>query len=114
MSIELSLYIEKRILNLLLFALELKRQLPESSDNFILSNQIVRIIRRLESIYEMARQVGEGEEFVSVMVEAQKEARETKYWIRVLKESNAQLRIISELEDESEELIKIFSRIISM
>lgn len=113
MSIEVSHYIEKRIINLLLFTMELKRQLPYTSDNFVLSNQIVRIIRRLESIYEKARQAGEGKEFVFLMKRAEKQTRETRYWIRVLKESNTQSHIVSELEEESGELIRIFSKIIN-
>lgn len=111
MSTELSLYVEKRIINLLLFSLGLKEELPYSNENFILSNQIARTIRRFEGIYKKAREMERGEDFISVMKEVKRGASETRYWIRVLKKSNAQLLIISEFEDETEELIKIFLRI---
>lgn len=114
MSIELTHYIERRILNLLSFAIELKEKLPYSSVNFVLSNQITRMIRFTENTYGKAKEAGRREEFVTLMNQVRKEARETKYWIKILKESEGRkpYETIGYLEDESEELIRIFGRII--
>ena len=114
MSIEVSHYIEKRIINLLLFAMDLKKEAPLTNVNFVLINQITRTIKSLEQIYKKAREKRE-EEFVLVMTDVKKEAQDTIYWLRILKETNTgeSYKLISELEDESEELIKIFSRIIN-
>src|SRR3989344_8900182 len=109
MSIEVSHYIERRIINLLLFAMELKKEVPLTNVNFVLINQITRTIKSLEQIYKKAREKRE-EEFVLVMTDVKKEAQDTIYWLRILKETNTgeSYKLISELEDESEELIKIF------
>ena len=114
MSIEVSHYIEKRIINLLLFAMDLKKEVPLTNVNFVLINQITRTIKSLEQIYKKAREKRE-EEFVLVMTDVKKEAQDTIYWLRILKETNTgeSYKLISELEDESEELIKIFSTIIN-
>ena len=116
MSIEVSRYIEKRIINLLLFALELKKEVPLTNVNFVLINQITRTIKSLEQIYKKATKKGKGEEFVLVMTDVKKEAQDARYWLRVLREINTgeSYKLIKELEDESEELIRIFSRIISI
>ncbi|OGH39038.1 MAG: hypothetical protein A3B44_03460 [Candidatus Levybacteria bacterium RIFCSPLOWO2_01_FULL_38_21] len=114
MSIEVSHYIERRIINLLLFAMELKKEVPLTNVNFVLINQITRTIKSLEQIYKKAREKREGEE--GTMEDVRKEAQDTRYWVRILKETNNSrfYKLIDELEDESEELIRIFSRIISM
>ena len=116
MSIELTHYIERRILNLLSFAMELKNQLPYSSVNFVLSNQIARMIRFTEKTYGKAKQAQRGEEFVALINQVRRQARETKYWIKILKEAEGRkpYNTIGFLEDESEALIRIFGRIISI
>ena len=50
------------------------------------------------------------------MTDVKKEAQDARYWLRVLREINTgeSYKLIKELEDESEELIRIFSRIISI
>ncbi len=113
MSTELSLYIEKRIVSLLYAAMELKEELPLSNVNFVLSNQIARKIKMTEEVYGKAKKAGAGKEFVMKMNEAKREVRETRYWVRVLKKTSKSKRI-DNLEDESEELIKIFSRLTSL
>lgn len=109
MSIEVSHYIEKRIINLLLFALDLKKEVPLTNVNFVLINQITRTIKSLEQIYKKAAKKGEGED--GTMTDVKKEAQDTRYWVRILKETNTgeSYKLIKELEDESEELIGIFS-----
>jgi len=110
MSTELTHYIEKRILNLLSFAVELKDKLPYSNVNFVLSNQIERMIKFAEATYGKAKNAEKEKEFISLINQARKEVGETKYWIKVLKETKGEkpYRTIELLEDESEELIRIF------
>lgn len=100
MSIEVSHYIEKRIISLLLFAIELKKEIPLTNVNFVLSNQITRKIKSLQRIYEEARWIKQKEEFASVMSDFRREAREVRYWVRILKESNNSkfYKLIDELE----------------
>ncbi len=116
MSVELSNYIEKRIVGLLFFATELKGEIPLDNVNFVLSNQITRIIKMIEEIYEKAKEARQEEELICLVSDIRKEVREIKYWLKILRESNngRSHKTIDNLEDESEELIKIFSRIISM
>ncbi|MBI2032006.1 MAG: four helix bundle protein [Candidatus Levybacteria bacterium] len=115
MSIELTHYIERRILNLLSFAMELREKLPYSSVNFVLSNQITRKIKMAEEVYEKAK-VAEGKDFVFKMTQAKREMRETKYWVKILKSSEGRKphQTIGFIEDESEALIRIFGRILSI
>jgi|SRR3989344_5059145 len=116
MSIEVSHYIEKRIINLLLFAMELKKEVPLTNVNFVLINQIARTIKSLRRIYEETRSAKQKEEFAQAMSDFRRELKETKYWLRILKESNNNkfYKLIDDLEDESEELIMISTKFITM
>lgn len=114
MSTEVSHYIEKRILNLLGLASELKAELPIGNVNFVLANQITRKIKMTEEVYGKAKETRQEKEFISAMNEVKKEMKETRYWLRILKESNTgrPQRAIGSLEDESEELITLLTKLL--
>lgn len=114
MSTEVSHYIEKRILSLLGLASELKDELPIDNVNFVLANQITRKIKMTEEVYGKAKETRQEKEFICAMNEVKKEMKETRYWLRILKESNTGVpqKAIGSLENESEELIALLTKLL--
>jgi len=53
-----------------------------------------------------------GKDFVFRLKIARKEAKESRYWLRLLKNSNPEIKELEKLINESEELRKILSAII--
>ncbi len=100
MSIETSNYIEIRIISLLLFAIDLKKEVSITNVNFVLINQISRTINSLYRIYEETRWIKQKEDLASVMSDFRRKAKEVRYWVGILKKSNNDkfYKLIDELE----------------
>ena len=97
------------------FALDIIRiyQQMIKQNEFILSKQLVRSGTSIGANVEEATAAQSRKDFISKMSISSKEARETNYWLRLLRDSNLCDSIdYSELIKESEEIIKILTSIV--
>jgi four helix bundle protein len=94
--------------------IQLVRKLPKDSVNTVFINQIMRSATSIGANYEEADGSRSKKEFISIMGIIKKEAKETKYWLRLIRLSNTESfnKEVDNLGMESEELIKIFAKII--
>ena len=82
-------------------------------NEFVLSKQIVRSGTSIGANIEEAIAAQSRKDFISKMSISTKEARETNYWLRLLKDTNLVNNIdIKYLLKESEEIIKIITSIV--
>jgi four helix bundle protein len=85
----------------------------QDQNEFILSKQIVRSGTSIGANVEEATAAQSRKDFISKMAISSKEARETNYWLRLLRDSNLCDGIdYTELVKESEEIIKILTSIV--
>jgi len=106
--------LKERILRFVLAIIRLVRKLPKDSVNSVFINQIIRSATSVGANYEEADGSRSKKEFISIMGIMKKEAKETKYWLRLIRLSNSEVfyKEVDEMGIESEELIKIFAKII--
>ncbi len=94
-----------RIVNLYKYLINVKKE-------YILSKQVLRSGTSIGANIEEAIGGQSKKDFISKFSIAYKEARETKYWIRLLIDSNyLELRQAEGLLEDCEELCKIISKI---
>ena len=97
------------------FALEiisLYKKLREQNE-YILSKQVVRSGTSIGANTEEATAAQSRKDFISKMSIASKEARETNYWLRLLRDSELCSDLdLSKLIKESEEIIAILTSIV--
>ena len=80
---------------------------------FILSKQVVRSGTSIGANVEEATAGQSKKDFISKMAISSKEARETNYWLRLLRDSQLCKDIdYTNLINESEEIIKILTSIV--
>ncbi len=85
----------------------------KSNREFELANQLLRSGTSIGANIEEAIAGQSRKDFISKMSIALKEARETNYWLRLLRDSNiVNSSNIKPLINESEELIKILFKIV--
>ncbi len=98
----------KRIVNLYKF-------LCEDQKEFILSKQVLRCGTSIGANVNEAIAAQSKKDFISKMAIASKEARETKYWIKLLIETNylnEDNKHMPSLVNDIEEIIKILTSIV--
>lgn len=96
------------------FALEvisLYRKLTEQKE-FVLSKQLLRSGTSIGANVEEATAAISKRDFAAKMSIASKEARETRYWLRLLQESKLTKTDVSELLDSADQLINILTAIV--
>ncbi len=82
-------------------------------NEFILSKQIVRSGTSIGANIEESIAAQSRKDFISKMAISSKEARETNYWLRLIRDTHLLKDInLTNLINESEEIIKIISSII--
>ena len=82
-------------------------------NEFILSKQLVRAGTSIGANVEEATAAQSRKDFISKMSISSKEARETNYWLRLLRDSQLCEGIYyTEIIEESEEIIKILTSIV--
>jgi four helix bundle protein len=80
---------------------------------FVISNQILKSGTSIGANVEEATAGLSKRDFIAKMAISSKEARETNYWLRLLRDSELCPSVdLSELLDESEELVKILTAIV--
>ena len=95
-----------------LLIIQLYKELCDKKE-FVLSKQLLRSGTSIGANVEEATAAQSKKEFISKMSVASKEARETHYWLRLLKDSNVYSEIrLTEAIDEVETLIKLLTSIV--
>lgn len=84
----------------------------QAQREFVISKQLLRSGTSIGANVEEATAAQSRRDFLSKMAIASKEARETKYWLRLLKESNlVDVDLRTELS-QIEEIIRILTAIV--
>jgi len=109
-----SIDLKKRILAFVLQVITIIKKLPYSSTNKIVIDQIIRSAASIGSNYEEADGTPTKKDFIYKMGLVKKEAKETKYWLKLIRltNTNTYWDEIDKAGIENEELIKIFAKII--
>ncbi len=95
--------------NIVLFAKTIKR----NAVNLPLVNQLVKSATSIGANYMEANGASSKRDFKNKISICKKEARETKYWLRIIGKANQEYRSkCRELWQEAQELTLIFSKII--
>jgi four helix bundle protein len=82
-------------------------------NEFILSKQIVRSCTSIGANIEEAEAAQSRKDFISKMSIASKEARETNYWLRLIRDTKLlKYTKIKKLINDSEEIVKIITSIV--
>ncbi|MGH8692729.1 MAG: four helix bundle protein [Burkholderiales bacterium] len=79
---------------------------------YVISNQLVRAGTSIGANVEEAQAGQSRKDFISKMAVASKEARETKYWFRLINEAGIAGVDVREELDDAEELIRILTAIV--
>jgi four helix bundle protein len=105
--------IQEKAYNFALSIIDLYKHMRNQNE-FILSKQIVRSGTSIGANVEEASAAQSKKDFISKMSIASKEARETNYWLRLLRGSNLCEGVVElkGLIPESEEIIKILTAIV--
>ena len=94
--------------------IESYKTLKEDKKEFILSRQLLRAGTSIGANVEEAIGAQSKKDFLSKVSIAYKEARESKYWLRLLRDSKLiDAKVADELIQDIEELLKLMGAIIS-
>ena len=97
------------------FAIEIVHLYKEmmKQNEFVISKQIVRSGTSIGANVEEAIAAQSRKDFISKMSISSKEARETNYWLRLLRDTKVVKNLdIKDLLKESEEIIRIITSIV--
>ena len=104
--------VQKKSYDFALKIIELYKLLFEQKE-YVLSKQLLRSGTSIGANIEEATAGQSKRDFLAKMAIASKEARETNYWLRLLRDGHLCPSIdLSEIIDESEQLIKILTAIV--
>ncbi len=103
--------IKEKSFSFALNIIQLYRLLKEEGD-YALANQLIRSGTSIGANVEEALAAISKKEFISKMSIASKEARETHYWIRLLRDSKALSINLDSYITDIEELIRILTAIV--
>ncbi len=79
----------------------------------VLSRQVLRSGTSIGANVEEAQAAQSRKDFISKLAIASKEARETRYWLRLLKETNQlEAKHVASLLEDCEELIRLLTAIV--
>ncbi|MBN1634617.1 MAG: four helix bundle protein [Ignavibacteria bacterium] len=91
----------------------LYKYLNEKKKEFVLSKQVLRSGTSVGANIEEAIGGRTRKDFISILSIAYKETRETKFWLKLLKECNyLDNKLFKSIYDDCEEISKILSSII--
>jgi four helix bundle protein len=89
------------------------RKLPDDSATRVVAYQLAKSATSVGANVEEADGAESKRDFVHKMSIARKEARESRYWLRVVRAAILDTGEFSVLEQESDELVRILSAIIA-
>ena len=106
--------ISARAYNFVLEVLRFTSSLPKTPANVILIRQVIRSVTSIGANIEEALGGHTKADFAYCMNVAKKEARETRYWLRMLKDLNgsAYAARFEALLNEVEEMVNILTKIV--
>lgn len=90
---------------------DLYKQLKNNNE-YVISKQLLRCGTSIGANVEEATAGQSKKDFITKMAIASKEARETKYWLRIIKESKIIDKDLKNYLSEVEELIRILTSIV--
>lgn len=106
--------LQKRVEDHAIAGIKFTNQLPQTTANKLIISQFIRAITSIGANYQEACEAESSKDFVHKIRISKKEARETIYWLRLLYRTNDPFQeAITRLGTETEELVKIFSSIVS-
>lgn len=106
--------IHDRIFKFVIEGLKLIKYIPPTVENKIIINQLVRSLTSVGANDQEADGVSSRRDFLHCYTIARKELKETRYWLQILSELDLKLKNkFTNSINESDELIKIISSIIS-
>ena len=88
------------------------RKLQSGQKEFILSKQVLRSGTAIGALSEEAQQAESKADFIHKLSIANKEAHETNYWLRLIKNSELENSQVERLLQQSEELKRLLISII--
>ena len=91
--------------------IELSQSLKEER-NYEIANQIIRSGTSIGANVEEAQAAQSKKDFISKLSISSKEARETKYWLRLIKESKISNNKLDVLINDCDDLINILTQIV--
>lgn len=99
---------KKRLLDFSVKIVQLSNLMPKSSVGQAITNQIIRSGTSIGANCEEAQDAVSRNDFLNKISISLKEARETKYWLEVIKNSGLMSnQILEQLAKESDEIIAI-------
>lgn len=105
--------IRHRTLKFSVAIIKLVALLPKNAAGFAIASQVVRSGTSIGANVEEAQDAASKKDFIRGLVISLKEARETQYWLKVIKESGLISEPkLDELLQEVTELIKILTTIV--
>ncbi len=84
----------------------------KSNNEFVLSNQILRSGTSIGANVQEATAASSRKDFINKMCIASKEARETKYWLKLLQKSQIIQYDYEDYIEKSDEIIRIITAIV--
>lgn len=81
-------------------------------EEYVFANQLLRSATSIGANIAEAGAAQSKKDFISKMAIASKEARETRYWLRLIKGANVIEENLDSFLNESEQLIKILTKIV--
>ena len=105
--------IRERTLQFAVQVIQAVRRLPDDAATRVLAYQLVKSATSVGANVEEADGAESTRDFVHKMSIARKEARESRYWIRIVRASIVDNENWNSLQQESEELARILSAIIN-
>lgn len=89
------------------------KKMPKDIASVVLARQVIRSGTSVGANVEEAQGASSKKDFINKMNISKKEARETKYWLRLIKDSSIiQEEEVNNLINESNELISILTAIV--
>ncbi|PJE64997.1 four helix bundle protein [Candidatus Saccharibacteria bacterium CG10_big_fil_rev_8_21_14_0_10_47_8] len=104
--------LEERTIDFAVSVISFCKGLPQSPENKIISNQLIRSATSIGANYTEANNAASRIDFRNKIYICKKEASESRYWLKVLTKTNSNLQT-SELIDEISQLIFILQKIVS-
>ena len=89
------------------------RRLPQDAATRVVAHQLVKSATSVGANVEEADGAESPRDFIHKTSISRKEARESRYWLRVIRAAILDEEEFAELEQESDELIRIFSAMIT-
>ena len=80
--------------------------------NYEIANQLIRSGTSIGANVEEAQAAQSKKDFISKLSISSKEARETKYWLRLIKESKLSTNNLDGLINDCDDLINILTKIV--